>query len=212
MKGRTVTALGLVALVAAGATHAKHPVKRTVNCAEPPYRNVIRGALNANLEINAYPTVCAVMGTVKGNVTVRSDASRCTTGAQYVALALKGGRIEGDVSAAGKRCVMVWLFDGAVVRGNITYKAAGNLGFLGDGLGARVRGDVLLDRGNLWATGTSATNRVDGDLVCGGGRPAGFARLATRTNWDGAGRNEKDKTVDVDGTTGGRYLGCHGNR
>lgn len=214
-----VGALILVALVASGAPHAQHvrvperiAGKKTVNCAELPYRNAVRGTLKANLEISVYAGVCVVTGRVKGNVTVRNADRRCATGSRYVALSLKGGRIDGQVEAAGKKCVMVWLFDGAIVRGEIVYEAAGNLGFLGDRAGARIRGNVLLKKGLLWATGTSTTNRIDGNLACEGGRPAGIARLATPTNWDGAGRDENDETVDVDGSTGGRYLGCHRSR
>jgi AAA ATPase domain len=79
--------------------------------------------------------------------------------------------------------------------------------------------DVLRDRGalvllsgepgigksRLWATGASTTNRVDGNLLCLGGEPAGFADLATRTNWDGAGVDPADPTADIDGTIGGRF-------
>jgi hypothetical protein len=219
MRRHSLAALGalvLVVLVASGATHAQHvraleriAGKATVNCAEPPYHNAVRGTLKANLEIRVYPGVCVVTGRVKGNVTVRNTDRPCATGSRYVALSLKGGKIDGHVEAAGKQCVMVWLFDRAVVKGEIVYEAAGNLGFLGDRTGARIRGNVLLKKGQLWATGTSTTNRINGNLACDGGRPAGSARLATRTNWDGAGRDEKDEAVDVDGSTGGRYLGCH---
>jgi hypothetical protein len=212
-------AFALAAFVASGATHAQYlrtsegvAGRKAVDCSKPPYRNKIRGTLTANVEISVYPGVCVVTGRVKGNVTVRNIGRRCATGAGYVALSLKGGRIDGRVEATGKQCVMVWLFDGALVKGSIDYGAAGNLGFLGDHRGARVRANVRLEKGLLWATGASTTNRIDGKLVCDGGHPAGLERLATRTNWDGAGRDEKDRTVDVDGSTGGRYLGCHGRR
>jgi hypothetical protein len=205
-----VAALAIVGGIASGATHAQH-MKKTVNCAQRPYRNAIHGTLSANLEISAYPRVCVVTGRVKGNVTVRSTDRRCGKASRYVALALKGGRIDGSVRAAGKACVMVWLFDSGLVKGGIVYRAAGNLGFLGDRRGARVRGNVLLKSGLLWATGASTTNHVGGNLTCDGGRPAGLARLATGTNWDGAGRDETDETVDVDGTTGGSYVGCDGS-
>jgi hypothetical protein len=162
----------------------------------------------ANVEISVYPGVCVVTGRVKGNVTVRSSDRRCARAADYVALSLKGGTIDGRVNATGKQCVMVWIFDGGLVKGSIDYRAAGNLGFLGDRRGARVRGNVLVKNGRLWAIGASTTNHVDGNLVCAGGRPAGSPRLATRTNWDGAGADETDETVDVDGSTGGRYAGC----
>jgi hypothetical protein len=204
-----VAALALAGVVASGATHAQS-MKKTVNCAQRPYQDTIRGTLSANLEITVYPRVCVVTGRVRGNVTVRSTDRRCGTPSRYVALSLKGGRIDGRVYAAGKRCVMVWLFDGGLVKGGIVYQAAGNLGFLGDHRGARVRGNVLLKKGLLWATGASTTNRIDGNLTCNGGRPAGLARLATRTNWDGAGHDDGDETIDVDGTTGGSYVGCDG--
>jgi hypothetical protein len=203
-------AFALVSLGASGATQAQYS-KKTVNCAQRPYRNAIHGTLSANLVISVYPRVCVVTGRVKGNVTVQSTDRRCEKASRYVALSLKGGRIDGRIEAAGRSCVMVWLFDRGVVRGGIVYRAAGNLGFLGDHGGARVRGNVLLKNGLLWATGASTTNRIDGNLTCDGGRPAGLARLATQTNWDGAGRDEKDETVDVDGSTGGSYTGCNGS-
>jgi hypothetical protein len=205
-----VAAVALVGAVPSGATHAQYG-KKTVNCAQPPYRNAIHGTLPANLEITVYPRVCVVTGRVKGNVTVQSADRRCGRGSHNVALSLKGGKIDGSIRAAGKQCVMVWLFDRGLVRGGIVYRARGNLGFLGDRRGARVRGNVLLKSGLLWATGASTTNRIDGNLTCDGGRPAGLARLATRTNWDGAGRDEKDKIVDVDGSIGGSYIGCNGS-
>jgi hypothetical protein len=205
-----LAALALAGVAASGATHAQY-MKKTVNCAQRPYRNTIRGTLSANLVVSVYPRVCVVTGRVRGNVTVRSTDRRCGKASRYVALSLKGGRIDGRVSAAGKQCVMVWLSDGGLVKGGIVYQAAGNLGFLGDHRGARVRGSVLLKKGLLWATGVSTTNRIDGNLTCDGGRPAGLARLATRTNWDGAGRDETDETVDVDGSTGGSYVGCDGS-
>jgi hypothetical protein len=206
-----VVALVLVGVAGSGATQAQY-LKKTVNCAQRPYRNTIRGTLSANLEITVYPRVCVVTGRVKGNVTVRSTDRRCAKATRYVALAVKGGRIDGDVRAAGRQCVMVWLFDRGLVKGGIIYRAAGNLGFLGDYRGARVRGNVLLRSGLLWATGASTTNSIDGNLTCAGGHPAGLARLATKTNWDGAGRDEKDETVDVDGSIGGSYVGCNGSR
>jgi hypothetical protein len=178
----------------------------TVNCAHSSYSNAIRGTLDANLEITAYPSVCVVTGRVRGNVIVRNTEQRCATGARFVALSLEAGTIDGRIEAAGKRCVMVWLYDRAIVKRAVFYSAAGNLGFLGDRRGARVRGDVLLRNGHLYATGKSTTNRVDGDLTCEGGRPAGLARLASGTNWDGAGRDETDRSVDVDGSTGGRFV------
>lgn len=220
MRGHRIAvgAFVLAAVVGSAATQARDtptaeiaPGKKTVNCSKPPYRNEIRGTVRANLEISTYPGVCIVKGRVRGNVTVRSVGRECTATSDYVGLSLKGGRIDGRVRAAGNECVMVWLFDRALVQGSIIYTAAGNLGFLGDRRGARVRGNVLLKKGLLWAIGGSARNRIDGNLVCDGGRPV-EPGLATRTNWDGVGRDEKDETVDVDGSIGGRYLGCHRSR
>jgi hypothetical protein len=214
-----VAALALITLVASCTTREQSArpseataAKKTINCAERPYRNAIRDALSVNLEISAYAGVCVVKGTVRGNVTVRNTDSRCATASQYVALSLEGGTISGDVYASGRRCVMVWLLDGAVVDGDIVYRAAGNLGFLGDHEGARIGGDVFLQNGQLWATGAATTNRVEGKLTCTGGHVAGLASLATQTNWDGAGRDEKDSTVDVDGRTGAGYVPCRGTR
>jgi hypothetical protein len=205
-----VVALALVGGITSSTTHAQS-IRKTVNCAQRPYRNAIHGTLSANLEIIVYPGICVVTGRVTGNVTVRSTERRCAKASRYVALALKGGKIDGYVRAAGKACVMVWLFDRGLVKGGIVYRAAGNLGFLGDHRGARVRGSLLLEHGLLWATGASTTNRIDGNLTCDGGHPAGLARLASPTNWDGAGRDERDETVDVDGSVAGRYVGCNGS-
>ena len=49
-----VVALVLVGVVGSGATQAQY-LKKTVNCAQRPYRNTIRGTLSANLEITVYP-------------------------------------------------------------------------------------------------------------------------------------------------------------
>lgn len=217
MRTLMLTVVGVVVLATLVASHttdaayvltAKRAVQKSVNCSTPPYRNAVRGTLDANLSITVYSTICVVKGRVKGNVTVRSIDRRCGAGSRFVALSLEGGTIDGRVVTVGKRCVMAWLYDGALVKGDVVYKAAGNLGFLGDRSGAKVRGDVLVQGGHLWATGRSRTNRIAGNLVCGRGAPAGLSRLATRTNWDGAGRDETDQSVDVDGTIGGRYAGC----
>jgi hypothetical protein len=177
----------------------------TVNCAQPPYGNVISGTLRSDLEISLYGTECVVTGTVKGDVTVLNKDPRCRTRPPFVALDLRGGTIEGNVIALGAACVMAWLSDGAEVEGTIAYAAEGNLGFLGDGVGATVDRNVLLASGRLWATGASTTNRVDGNVLCLGGAPAGFAELATATNWDGAGVDPADPTIDFDGTIGGAF-------
>ena len=211
----TVLAVALIGFVVVGTKQAQHPRTsraeagaKTVDCSKPPYRNRVRGTLTGNLEISVYPSICVVTGRVTGDVRVRNQGRSCTRGSDYVALSLTGGRIDGIVDAAGRRCVMVWLYDGAVVNGSIVYRASGNLGFLGDRRGARVRGSVLLGSGRIWATGASATNRIDGSLSCKGGRPAGSLRRATRSNWDGLGSDEKDESVDVDGSIGGKYVGC----
>jgi WD40-like Beta Propeller Repeat len=179
--------------------------RRAVNCASPPHNNLISGTLEGDLEISLYGTVCVVTGTVRGDVTVRNADPRCQTRPPFVALDLQGGTIEGDVTAAGEACVMVWLGDRALVTRDIAYEAEGNLGFLGNGDGAVVRGNVYLGGGFLWATGTSTTNRIDGKLSCRGGHPVGSADLATATNWDGAGLDPADRTIDIDGTIGGRF-------
>jgi WD40-like Beta Propeller Repeat len=179
--------------------------RRAANCASPRYDNHISGTLAGDLEISLYGTVCVVTGTVQGDVVVRNADPRCRTRPPFVALDLQGGTIKGDVSARGGACVMVWLGDRGVVKGDIAYKADGNLGFLGNVAGAVVRGSVFLGSGLLWATGTSTTNRIDGTLACRGGRPVGSADLAIATNWDGAGLEPADRTVDIDGTIGGRY-------
>ena len=218
MRSHTLAAAGvlaLVVLVAASNTTRADPLLRAERAAsqdrqllEAAFPRHIRGTLDANLAITAYPTVCVVSGRVKGDVTVRSTDRRCATGSRFVALSVEGGTIDGRIVTAGKRCVMAWFHDGALVNGDIVFGARGNLGFLGNRDGAKVRGDVLVKGGHLWATGRSRTNRIDGNLTCSGGAPAGRSKLATRTNWDGAGRDADDERVDVDGTIGGRYVGC----
>jgi hypothetical protein len=194
----------LSALSTAGAlaqTGAAAAPARTVNCADPPYNNLVSGTLRANLEISVHGSICLVTGTVTGNVTVRNNDPQCDSRPPFVALELGGGTIEGNVKAVGRRCVMVWLVDDATVNGNVIYKAEGNLGFLGDSAGATVDGTVLLKNGLLWATGASSSNRVDGNIVCNGGEPLGGQGSGSDVDWDGT-------DGDHDGTIGGRYRSC----
>lgn len=135
-------------------------------------------------------------------------------GPQLTAANLIGGSVVGNVKSSRGRCAMVWLRDGSTVGGNVIYRAAGNLGFLdAPGAlkhpGATVRGNVILKGGRLWATGSATTNRIDGNLICNGGAPRGpegadpvNGQLGSgaEMDWDGAG--------DVDGTIGGKYVGC----
>ncbi len=208
LTGRLGKALAVLTAFAALATtlvlgrvDASAASASAVNCADPPYNNVVSGTLEGNLEISGYGTVCLVTGTVEGNVTVQNDDPSCETRPPFVALDLEGGTIEGNVKAAGKRCVMVWLVDNATVNGNIIYEAEGNLGFLGDFAGARVHGNVLLKNGLLWATGASTSNQVDGNIICNGGEPLGGLGSGGESNWDGV-------DGDADGTVGGAHLGC----
>lgn len=99
-----------------GHAGAEAATARAVNCADPPYNNVVSGMLEANLEISVHGTICLVTGTVEGNVTVGNDDPQCETRPPFVALDLEGGTIEGNVKAVGKRCVMVWLVDAATGR------------------------------------------------------------------------------------------------
>jgi hypothetical protein len=197
-------AAALMVLGVAGAfgqTSAGAAAARAVNCADPPYNNLVSGSLGSNLEISVHGSVCVVTGTVKGNVTVRNDDPACDSRPPFVALDVEGGTIEGNVKAVGSSCVMVWLVDDATVNGNVIYQAEGNLGFLGDRAGATVHGNVLLRNGLLWSTGASFSNRVDGNLVCNSGEPLGGPGSSSDFNWDGA-------DGDLDGTIGGKYLSC----
>jgi hypothetical protein len=195
-------ALILLGIVAAfGQSGAGAAAAEAVNCADGPYNNLVSGSLEASLEISDHGGVCVVTGTVKGDVTVHNDDPACNSRPPFVALALEGGTIEGNVKAAGSRCVMVWLVDDATVNGNVIYQAEGNLGFLGDRSGATVHGNVLLKGGVLWATGAASSNWVGGNIVCNGGEPLGGLGSGSDFNWDGT-------DGDVDGTVGAKYLSC----
>jgi hypothetical protein len=160
-------------------------------------------------------SICLVLGTVQGNVTVVDRTEACSSRPPFTAVELAGGTIQGNVLSAGNRCAMVWLRDGtwiggsgaSTVEGNVVVGAPGNLGFLGEGPGARVEGNaILLAPGSgLFATGASNTNRVDRHLICLGGAPAGGSGSGSATDWDGL---EGPGDLGADGTIGRRYLGC----
>lgn len=160
-------------------------------------------------------SICLVLGTVQGNVTVVDRTEACSSRPPFTAVELAGGTIQGNVLSTGNRCAMVWLRDGtwiggsgaSTVEGNVVVGAPGNLGFLGDGPGARVEGNaILLAAGSgLFATGASNTNRVDRHLICLGGAPAGGSGSGSATDWDGL---EGPGDLGADGTIGRRYLGC----
>lgn len=191
-----------VAVAAIGTTAwlvARPERAAAVDCSASPYRNTIRGAVRGDVEITAPDSICSIRGTVTGDVTVRNES--CETQEPVTALSLDGGSVKGDVRAVGNLCAMVWLYDGASVGGDIVYEAAGNLGFLGDGAGAAVHGDVLLRGGLLWATGASTTNRIEGELVCDGGEPKEGVGSGSEVNWDGF-------EDDVDGSVGGAHRSC----
>ncbi len=160
-------------------------------------------------------TICLILGTVRGNVTVRDGTTACESRPPFTAVELAGGTVQGNVRSTGNACAMVWLRDGtwvgggspSSVGGNVLIGAPGNLGFLGNGPGATVEGNAILQSvgSGLFATGASNTNRVDGHLICEGGAPAGGLGTGTDTDWDGL---EGPGDLGPDGTIGGRYLGC----
>lgn len=191
-----------IAAVGAGLWLGLRPTGETgpVDCAAPPYRSTIRGAVNGDVELSTFGVTCTIKGIVTGDVIVRDPSDPCATGETITAVDIAGGTIRGNVLASGRECVMVFLEDGARVDGDVVYRARGNLGFLGDHVGAVVGGDVRLMGGHLWAHGESATNRIEGDLVCQGGQPKEGPGSGSASNWDGF-------QGDVDGTVGGTF-GC----
>lgn len=172
-----------------------------VDCSAAPYRNKITGTVPGDVDVTAHGAVCTIRGTVRGTVTVRDEGTPCDEDDAITAVDVVGGTVEGDIVALGRACVMVFLEDGARVEGDVIYRATGNLGFLGKAEGAWVGGSVLLEGGRLWAHGDSTINRVDGDLVCEGGRPKQGIGSGSEVNWDGF-------QHDVDGTLGGTYRSC----
>lgn len=153
-------------------------------------------------------SICLVLGTVQGNVAVVDETEMCTSRPPFTALELAGGTIEGNVRSTGNACAMIWLRDGTWVGGdgastvdrNVIVQAPGNLGFLGNGAGAIVEGNAILQAvgSGLFANGASTTNRVHGHIICEGGAPAGGTGSGTETNWDGI-------DPEIDGTIGGKY-------
>jgi len=174
---------------------------RPVNCSASPYGNRITGTVEGNLEVTQHGSVCEIRGTVHGSVTVRDDSPSCGEDDAITAADVRRGTVEGDIVALGGGCVMVFLEDGARVTGDVIYRANGNLGFLGDVVGAWVEGSLRLEGGRLWAHGDSTTNRIDGDLVCDGGMPRQGLGSGSATNWDGW-------HDDIDGELGGSYASC----
>jgi len=172
-----------------------------VDCSAAPYGNRITGTVEGDVEVSEHGTVCEIRGTVLGSVIVRDDGAPCDRDDAITAADVLGGSVQGDMVAIGGACVMVFLEDGARVGGNVVYRADGNLGFLGDEEGAWVEGSLLLEGGRLWAHGASTTNRIDGDLMCDGGRPRQGLGSGSETNWDGW-------HDDVDGELGGSYTAC----
>lgn len=186
---------------AARAPTSRPGVSGAVDCSAAPYGNRIIGTVEGDVAVTEHGTVCEIRGTVHGSVTVRDEGASCDEGDEITAVDLLGGTVEGDIAALGGTCVMVFLEDAARVGGDVVYRADGNLGFLGEAEGARIEGSLLLKGGRLWAHGSSTTNRIDGDLVCGGGVPRQGLGSGSETNWDGW-------HDDVDGKLGGSYTAC----
>lgn len=191
-----VGAAALLALLAGIIWVIGHPTEAQALSCGPQAGLKIVDAVVGDVDVTAHGTVCVIEGTVTGDVTVRDFADACTKRKVLTAINVVGGTVEGDIHAEGRRCVMVWLRDGAHVQGNILYEAKGNLGFLGEDVGASVEGDVVSRGGQLWATGASKTNRIGGDLICDGALPAGGS--GSQTDWDGF-------DEDRDGAVGGVY-------
>jgi len=218
---RVHAALALSLLVALVGGPAGPAQASPVDCAD--FSNRIDFTLKANLEITEHGTKCVITGTVDGNVTVSDESRVCDEppagvgqqAAELTAANLIGGTVLGNVKSSGGRCAMVWLRDGSTIDGNVIHGAGGNLGFLDapgatEHPGATVKGNVILRAGRLWATGSATTNRVDGNIVCNGGAPRGpdgadpvkgQLGSGSNTDWDGF-------QGDVDGTIGGKYIGC----
>lgn len=196
---RTTVAIAAVASLVALVTPTGAS-EGPVNCADAPYNGTISGTVRGNVEVTAYPSVCLITGTVEGNVTARNESEQCDAGYPPVtAINVVGGTIRGNALSYGATCVMIWLRDGATVTGNVIHRSDGNLGFLGNGSGATVEGNAILQDGHLFATGSSTANIVSGNLICNGGEPQGSG-TGTGSDWDADG--------DLDGTIGKNYLGC----
>jgi hypothetical protein len=199
VRGFALIAGAAVLVLIAGSLWAiSHPVEAQALDCGPGFGKKITGTVVGDVEVRAHGTVCAIKGTVKGNVTVRDVSDACTKRTLLTAINVVGGTIEGDIQAEGRRCVMVWVRDGSRVEGNIDYQARGNLGFLGNEEGATVTGDVRAGSGTLFATGASTTNHIGGDLLCDEALPVGGAGSGSSTDWDGT-------DDDADGTIVGVY-------
>jgi hypothetical protein len=199
VRGFALVAGAAVLVLIAGSLWAiSHPVEAQALDCGPGFGKKITGTVVGDVKVSVHGTVCAIKGTVNGSVTVRDVSDACTKRTLLTAINVVGGTIEGDIHAEGRRCVMVWLRDGALVEGNIDYRARGNLGFLGNEDGATVTGDVRAGNGTLFATGASTTNHVGGDLLCDEALPVGGAGSGSSTDWDGT-------DDDADGTIVGVY-------
>lgn len=192
---------GVVALVVlAGGLWVATRADAALSCG-PPFGRRITEVIPGDVEVTAHGTICTIRGTVAGDVVVLDTSAECTKRDELTAVHVIGGTVEGSIIAEGRRCVMVWLRDGARVGGDILYGGRGDLGFLGDEEGATVEGDVVVLSGRLLATGDSTNNRIGGDLVCDGGVPVGGAGEGSATDWDG-------RDDGTDGTLDGAYVDC----
>ena len=186
----------------------------TTDCFDAPWGGTIPAGetVNGNLSVTrqdapADPrgSVCVLLGEVHGNVKVEDDSAGCASRPPFTALEVIGGTIGGNVTSEGGLCAMIWLRDGATVDGNVTHGAEGNLGFLGNSSGASVDGNVHVKNGFLWATGSSTTNEVAGNIKCSGdGTTVGSPGTGDASNWDGLVGDD----LSADGSLGGKY-DCH---
>ena len=184
-----VLVLTLAMALPARASEASGPA----NCSDYGGTIAAGETVRGNLIIDANGQICTIAGTVEGNVMVTNPT--CTAWPPFTAASVVGGTVEGHIISFVGACTMIWLFDGAHVQGNVIHRASGNVGFLGNGAGARVDGNVLVNDGGLFASRASTSNSVGGHIICNGGSPA-FGP-GTASDWDGDG--------DTDGTIGKHY-------
>ena len=199
-----------LAVLLAGPASANPGGGRTINCNDAPYNNTISGVVEGDVEVTNGVCTVTADGTVEGNVSVIDPLCDGWDPEHdikpFVAINVLVGTIEGNVRSSGGPCVMVWLRDGATVEGNVVHDSLGNMGFLGDTTGAIVEGHVVVKAGQLWASKSSVSNQVYGNIICSGdGAPTG-PEPGSATDWDG--RLDDGGTpagTTVDGVLSGNY-------
>ena len=101
-RGFALIAGAAVLVLLAGSLWAiSHPVEAQALDCGPGFGKKITGTVVGDVEVSAHGTVCAIKGTVKGNVTVRDISDACTKRTLLTAINVVGGNDRGRYPSGG---------------------------------------------------------------------------------------------------------------